>query len=191
VAASYPTHAITDRFANLTLYPLARSVTTLTDNPGRTPQPLVETSARSWAESNLASLTSDAGVALDTDSGDIAGPVTIAAAVAVDAEAPPPAEGAAQPEAEAPRPQTRIVVFGDSDFATNAYGGLPGNSNLFANAVNWLAQQENLIAIRPTAAADRRVTLTAAQQRIVFLTSVLFLPLAVFAAGVYTWWRRR
>ena len=25
-----------------------------------------------------------------------------------------------------------------SDFATNAYGGVPGNPNLFANAVSWL-----------------------------------------------------
>jgi len=82
-------------------------------------------------------------------------------------------------------------VFGDSDFATNAYAGVPGNPNLFANAVNWLAQQENLIAIRPTEAADRRVTMTPRQQTMAFLTSVLVLPGLVFLAGVYTWWRRR
>jgi ABC-type uncharacterized transport system involved in gliding motility auxiliary subunit len=82
-------------------------------------------------------------------------------------------------------------VFGDSDFASNAYGGVPGNPNLFANAVSWLAQQENLIAIRPTAPADRRVTMTARQQQLVTWTSILLMPALVFAAGIYTWWRRR
>ena len=66
---------------------------------------------------------------------------------------------------EALKPETRVVVFGDSDFASNAYaGGALGNMNLFANAISWLAQQENLIAIRPTEAADRRVTMTPQQQ---------------------------
>jgi ABC-type uncharacterized transport system involved in gliding motility auxiliary subunit len=191
VAASYPMHPITDRFANLTLYPLARSVTTGSGNPARVAQAFVQTGARSWAESNVASVSSGEPVELQPEGGDTPGPVTIAAAVSAAAENAPAPDSAAQAGDAPPRPETRVVVFGDSDFATNAYGGLPGNANLFANAVSWLAQQENLIAIRPTEAADRRVTMTAAQQRVVFLTSVLFVPLAVFAAGIYTWWRRR
>jgi ABC-type uncharacterized transport system involved in gliding motility auxiliary subunit len=190
VAASYPTHPITDRFATLTLYPLARSVDPISGVTGRTAQPIVETSQRSWAEANLASLSGDQGVAMETDKGDKAGPIPIAAAVSVPSETP----AADQPkpaEADAPKPETRLVVFGDSDFATNAYGGIAGNPNLFANAVNWLAQQENLIAIRPKQASDRRVTMTARQQTMVFLTSIFVMPALVFAAGIYTWWRRR
>jgi ABC-type uncharacterized transport system involved in gliding motility auxiliary subunit len=191
VAASYPNHPITDRFNTLTLYPLARSVDPVSGGVnGRNAQPVVETSPRSWAESDLASLSGEKGVSLDAAKGDKAGPITIGAAVSVPAQTTPPADQA-KPEENAPKPETRVVVFGDSDFATNAYGGVAGNPNLFANAVNWLAQQENLIAIRPTAAADRRVTMTANQQRMVFLTSILVTPLVVFAAGVFTWWRRR
>jgi ABC-type uncharacterized transport system involved in gliding motility auxiliary subunit len=101
-------------------------------------------------------------------------------------------EAAAAPAAgDAPTPETRVVVFGDSDFGTNAYAGVPGNPNFFANAVNWLAQQENLIAIRPKEADDRRVTMTPRQQTAAFLTSILLLPAVVFGAGIYTWWRRR
>ena len=62
---------------------------------------------------------------------------------------------------EAPKPETRVAAIGDSDFAANAYLGIEGNRDLFMNTVNWLAQQENLIAIRPREAADRRITLTA------------------------------
>ena len=60
------------------------------------------------------------------------------------------------------------------------------------NAVNWLAQQENLIAIRPRQADDRRITLTASRTAaLIFWMSIFIIPAAVFATGVYTWWRRR
>ena len=188
VAASYPTHPITDRFATLTIYPLARTVEPISGTTNRVAQPIVETSPRSWAESNLKSLTT--GVALDPAGGDKPGPVSIGAAVSAPVE-DEQAKQAAGSEADAPKPEARLVVFGDSDFASNAYGGVPGNPNLFANAVSWLAQQENLIAIRPTQAEDRRVAMTARQQQLVVLTSILVLPAVVFAAGVFTWWRRR
>ena len=191
VAATYPLHAITERFATLTIYPLARTVEPVSGGVnGRTPTTIVETSRGSWAESNLASLTT--GVQMDAEGGDKAGPLSVAVAVSAPAEGAAPADAAAQkPAADAPKPESRVVVFGDSDFATNAYAGVPGNPNLFANAVNWLAQQENLIAIRPTEASDRRVTMTPQQQTMAFLTSILILPALVFSAGVYAWWRRR
>ena len=49
-----------------------------------------------------------------------------------------------------------MVVIGDSDFAANSVLGVQGNRDLFLNTVNWLAQQENLIAIRPREPEDRR-----------------------------------
>jgi ABC-type uncharacterized transport system involved in gliding motility auxiliary subunit len=190
VAIAYPAHAITERFNTLTIYPLARSVETggTGAGGGRTAQPIVQTSQRSWAESNLKSLGE--AVALDEAAGDKAGPVTVAAAVSAPAEQPAPLDPKGKPE-DAPKPETRVVVFGDSDFPSNAYGGVEGNPNLFANAVSWLAQQENLIAIRPKEASDRRLTITANQQRALFLLTMLGIPAAVFGAGVYTWSRRR
>jgi len=191
VAATYPLHAITERFATLTIYPLARSIDPVSGGTnGRVAQAIVETSRQSWAETNLASLTGEAGVAMDEASGDKPGPVPLGAAVSAAVEATaggqtPPATG------EPIKPETRVVVFGDSDFASNAYAGVPGNMNFFANAISWLAQQENLIAIRPTQAEDRRVTMTPRQQTMTLLTSIFVLPALVFAAGIFTWWRRR
>ena len=50
-----------------------------------------------------------------------------------------------------PRPLGRIVVFGDSDFITNAMiqRGTTGNSTLFRNAVTWAAAKEYKTGIRP------------------------------------------
>jgi ABC-type uncharacterized transport system involved in gliding motility auxiliary subunit len=59
------------------------------------------------------------------------------------------------------------------------------------NAVNWLAQQEGLIAVRPRAPEDRRLTMTADQLNRVSLLSIFLIPALIFGTGVYTWWRRR
>jgi hypothetical protein len=184
-------HAITERFATLTIYPLARSINPVEGGVnGRTAQTIVETSRQSWAEANLASLSGEAGVSMDEASGDTVGPVPLGVAVSSTAE--PPATNPSTPATgETLKPETRVVVLGDSDFPSNAYAGVPGNMNFFANAISWLAQQENLIAIRPTEAQDRRVTMTVRQQTGVFWASIVVMPGLVFLAGIYTWWRRR
>jgi ABC-type uncharacterized transport system involved in gliding motility auxiliary subunit len=191
VAATYGQHPITDRFNLLTAYPLARSVAPATSaTEGRVAQTIIETSARSWAETDL---KASGEVALNPEAGDKPGPVSIGVAVtapaATDTAAPTPAANT-QGE-QPPKPEARLVVVGDSDFAANFALGIQGNRDLFTNMVNWLSQQENLIAIRPKQADDRRITLTAESSRWIMLMSIFIIPAAVFATGVYTWWRRR
>ena len=185
VAASYPPHAITTGFALLTAFPLARSMAA-TEKPaeGRTPQTIIETSPRSWAETDLAA---EGQVEMNADKGDKQGPVSIA--VAVSAPAAAGTEGQNPDETE--KPETRVVAVGDSDFATNAALGIQGNGDLFMNTMAWLSQQENLIAIRPKEAADRRVTVTADQMQVLTWMSLVIVPALVIGAGVFTWWRRR
>jgi ABC-type uncharacterized transport system involved in gliding motility auxiliary subunit len=199
VAASYPPHPITEQFRLLTAFPMSRSVTAMAATGTRTARSIIETSERSWAETDVAELLDSGKVEMQLDKGDVAGPVSIGAAVAAVA---PDAEAAAEaanltaqpgePKKDEPaKSETRVAVIGDSDFAANAYLGIQGNKDLFANTVNWLAQQENLIAIRPKEMSDRRVTLTAGQQSAVFWLSLLIIPAASLGAGVYTWSRRR
>jgi ABC-type uncharacterized transport system involved in gliding motility auxiliary subunit len=191
VAASYPAHSITENFNLLTAYPLARSVTPVDGGAnGHNAQKLVETSASSWAESDLASLTGGQPAKPD-DGTDKKGPVALAAAVSGAAtSAPPPPKDA--PEGDAPKPpETRIAVFGDSDFASNNALGVQGNRDLFLNTVNWLAQQENLISIRPRDPEDRRITLTAGQENFIRILTIFVVPGVVLLAGVQAWWRRR
>ena len=140
VAASYPQHPITDRFALLTAFPLARSVTPLEGGAnGRVATSFAETSPRSWAESNLD--LSGGEVAMEEDQGDVPGPVSIAAAVSaiVEADAATPAdedtatdgasgdEGSTEDEADDTPAEARLAVFGDSDFAANGSLGIQGN----------------------------------------------------------------
>jgi ABC-type uncharacterized transport system involved in gliding motility auxiliary subunit len=193
VAAKYDPHPITDRFNLLTAYPLARSVTAAAGGSnGKTAQNLVETSANSWAESNIKELTTTGKVARELDKGDKAGPVSLAAAVSAPAIGAPaaPASDPAKP-ADQPKPEARIAVYGDSDFVSNGYLGIPGNRDLFLNTINWLAQQENLISIRPREAGSSTLNMTADAAQRIFWLSILIIPGLILAAGVQTWWRRR
>ena len=76
VAASYPPHPITERFNLLTAFPLARSVSPVTGGVnGHIAQTVVETSDRSWAESDIKALLTTGAVSLDEAKGDKKGPV--------------------------------------------------------------------------------------------------------------------
>jgi ABC-type uncharacterized transport system involved in gliding motility auxiliary subunit len=132
-------------------------------------------------------------VSADPAQGDIPGPVSIGVATAVPASTPEPTPAAntTKPEDEPTKPETRVAAIGDSDFISNAYLGVEGNRDLFMNTVNWLAQQENLIAIRPREPADRRMTLTENKTTAILLLSIFVIPGLVLGAGVYSWWRRR
>jgi gliding motility-associatede transport system auxiliary component len=188
IAANYPSHPITERFNVITAYPLARSVVPVSGGvSGHIAQTFIESGPRSWAEADVKALLTTGEVSLDEAKGDKAGPVSMGAAVsAVAASSEPP-----KPGDNTPKPETRVVVVGDSDFASNGVLGIQGNRDIFMNAVGWLSQQENLISIRPREASDRRITLTATQQGWISLISLLFVPAAVLGVGIVNWMRRR
>jgi ABC-type uncharacterized transport system involved in gliding motility auxiliary subunit len=188
LAAKYNQHPIIQGFRVLSAYRMSRSISaSASGSGGRTAQALVETTDTSWAETDLKRLTTSGQVAREPAKGDKGGPVSIAAAVSAPvADAPAGDQNPAQD-----KPETRLAVFGDSDFGSNGLLGFQGNHNLFMNAVNWLAQQENLISIRPRDPQDRRVTLTASQQSWIRLLTIFVIPGLILAAGVQTWWRRR
>jgi ABC-type uncharacterized transport system involved in gliding motility auxiliary subunit len=187
IAAKYNPHPITEGFEIATAYSLARSVTA---NPAgannRFAQNLVETSPRSWAETDIQQLMTSGRVAQEPEQGDIPGPVSLGAAVSTSVDTP------ADPSTpDAPKPETRMVVMGDSDFASNRWLGTSGNRDLFLNAVNWLAQQENLIAIRGRDPQDRRITLSADQDRRIYWLSIFIIPGLILLMGIQAWRRRR
>ncbi|MHB1131964.1 MAG: GldG family protein [Chloroflexota bacterium] len=143
-----------------------------------TVNPLAYTSEQSWTEKDVRNPRYDEGV-------DSRGPLAIAVSVEVGAQT----AGEAQSGDDAKR--TRLVIVGDADFASNAYLDLVGNRDLLVNAVNWLAESEELITIRPKPVVDRTLFLTATQANVVWYSTVLILPLLVLATGVSVWWSRR
>jgi ABC-type uncharacterized transport system involved in gliding motility auxiliary subunit len=189
---SYPFHRITEGLP-LTFFPTATFMTQPKDSqPGVIFSPLLTTSDRSWAETNIrgGQLRFDDGV-------DPKGPLTLGMAI----EAPAAQQSAsgqqssdqsADQSGDDQKKKLRVVVFGDADFASNGYSLMAdGNRDLFLNSINWLAQEEQLISIRPKETDRRQLFLTAAQSNLVLASSALFLPLIILAAGAFVWWSRR
>jgi ABC-type uncharacterized transport system involved in gliding motility auxiliary subunit len=105
------------------------------------------------------------------------------------AAAPAPSPSPSPDEA---RREARVVVFGDADFASNSLLGVQGaNLDLFLNAVSWLAQDPDLISIRPREPDDQRLFLTQQQLGNAWIFSIVLLPGLFLVLGVMSWWRRR
>jgi ABC-type uncharacterized transport system involved in gliding motility auxiliary subunit len=192
LALEYPWHAITKDFRLPTLYGGARSVSAGKGSvEGVTAQDLVKTSAQSWAESDL----SMKGAIKFDEGRDTKGPISLAAVAMVRGPAPAPAPApspAASPAPEPPKaPEGRVVAVGDADFASNQLLGFQGNQDFFLNTIAWLAEDADMISIRPREAENQAMFLSRqAQQNIAWL-ALAILPGLFVVLGVVVWWKRR
>lgn len=188
LASKYYEHPITEKFTYATAFPGARSVKLEEKLPdGITGQLLVSSGQESWAETSKEEVQSGK-VKFDQGS-DVAGPISLAAALTI--EATPQAADPNAASAETPKASGRLVVFGDSDFASNAYWGWTGNSDLFLNTVNWLAQEEDLVAIRAKAPDLVPLVANAAQINALFWRAVVIPPIVVIIVGIVIFINRK
>ncbi len=88
--------------------------------------------------------------------------------------------------------ESRLVVLGNSDFATNGLFEQQLNGDVFLNSVSWLSQQDTqTLSIRPKEAKNRRINMTPIQATILGWSALLVLPLLSFGAAGIIWWQRR
>jgi ABC-type uncharacterized transport system involved in gliding motility auxiliary subunit len=172
VVNDYGSHPITEGFRHFTFFPQARSVIVLKDTPPSLEVTVLgRTSEGAYAETDLATLLE--GQTQYEPSEDVKGPIDIAAASTMGFSA----------DSSSTVIQSRIVVFGDSDFAGNSNLRLSGNRDLLLNVIDWLAESEDMISVRPVDELQQPVLLTATQGRFVFWIPVIALPSLVLLAG--------
>lgn len=181
LVTQYGEHPITKDFGNgPSFFPLVQAVTVKPPSGEEQVTELLKTSPQSWAEANpdQEKLVFDAAR-------DRQGPLTIGVALTRTFEA-----AAAKPSQA--KAQTKMVVIGDSDFATVANPQVL-NSDLFLNSVTWLGSgaDDPSLSIRPKETKDRRIELSPTNWRILIMLGLGFLPLAAFGSGAYLWWKRR
>ena len=88
--------------------------------------------------------------------------------------------------------ESRLVVFGNSNFATDGLFELQLNSDVFLNSVSWLSKEEEEgFSIRPKEQQNRRVNLSQGQAAALGWSALLFVPLLGFSTAGIMWWRRR
>jgi len=172
LVASYESHAIVRDLREVTTaFPMTRSIDS-TSGGKTTVEKLFSTSAKSYATASLDKPEID----INPDK-DKKGPFTLGVA------------GTYNTGKE--NLSGRFVVVGSSQWASNSILRFNGNPDLAMNMMNWLSSDEDLISIRPKEPENRPLNMSAAQMRVVFLASVIFLPLAIVLSGVSVWWRRR
>lgn len=175
----YPEHPITAPLQNLaSILFLPRSIrsqplTAGSDKPAISE--LATCSASGWAEFD----PDDPSVHFDAQV-DIPGPVAVAVAI----------ERGPVPGVHVQIRPTRLVIVGDSDFASN--GGLMGaNADLFLNSANWLLDREELLALAPKTLAELQLVMDSRQLRRLFWIVAVLLPGIVAGLGFWMAWRRR
>ncbi len=86
---------------------------------------------------------------------------------------------------------TKIVAFGDTDFATNFHLYSLSNSDLLLNSVNLLTEDITLSSVRPKPIAFRRLVVTGRELQLIRALSWFALPAAMAMLAGVAWWRRR
>ncbi len=186
----YDSHPITkDLNGVMTLFPLTRSMDAAKSPPkGASVTPLARTSPQSWGETDRTVFQKGQA---KPDPGEKQGPLPVAlvATIPVTAEAKTDTKG--QGPEDGKQPRARLVVVGTADFASNQFLGAQGNRDFFLNVVSWLAEQEDMISIRPKDTRQNPVVLTSAQSNLVIWLPLVVLPAAVMLCGIFVMTRRR
>lgn len=165
--------ATQDMTGFVSVFAFAQSISTTGALPTATITPLVQTSAESWGKLDIGALS--AGL-IDAAAEDALGPLDVAVSV------------------ELPERKVRLVVFGDSDFATDGIlsNAQFGNDRLLLNTLNWATGDETLINLTPKTPTSRIVTLTdAVTYNVILLFTVVIMPVSVLIIGGVVWFLRR
>ena len=186
VVNQYTVHDITSEFILSTIFPVIQSVRAIPGSRIQTVE-LLKTSENSWGESDFESGT----VKFDAGS-DLKGPIPVAVvATKFIGTEKPHKENEQSHEHEEPQPKATLIVIGDSDFSNNRYSNFSGNGDFFLNTVSWLAEEENLISIRPKERKNTPVHITRAWGTAIFILGLLVFPGLVAGIGIRIWWKRR
>jgi ABC-type uncharacterized transport system involved in gliding motility auxiliary subunit len=145
-----------------THFPGAAAVIPKEEKPaGVSLTPLVWTSRQAWVETR-----DNAGSPEDRE-----GPFAIGAMISA---------------ADSPT-DIRLIVIGDSDFASDHLFYDGDNSGLFLTAVNWLTMGKEIISIDRKVLPARRLLLDPSTARFFNISSISLLPLLLLAFGIYIW----
>jgi ABC-type uncharacterized transport system involved in gliding motility auxiliary subunit len=174
VSNEYATHSITQKLQGLaTIFPTSHSV-----NPGSTipsdiaQTVLIKTAATAWGEMDFSSIENN-NITFDATQ-DIPGPINLGIA------------------ATNTTTKGRVIVYGDSEFAADAFFTQYGNSDLFINSVDWAAQQESLINLTPKSSATRvLVPPKIATVGLIGLGTIIVIPGIVIISGIVVWIQRK
>ena len=88
--------------------------------------------------------------------------------------------------------ESRMVIIGNSTFATDGQFSRYLNGDVFLNSVSWLSKIDNpTLSIQPKEPTNRRLTMTVQKQILLMLLALVAFPLAGLVGAGTLWARRR
>ena len=147
-----------------------------TSNPGLTTAEVAQTTPLSYLDRK------DIGHFDPSD--DMRGPISVGATADY-------SQVAAPGTSKAKILRTRVIAWGDVDFATNAFFGEASNAKLFLQAIDWLTQPEELVTAVPNFPKVRELKLTQARSHYMLLLTAGIVPGLFVVAGAMMWVVRR
>lgn len=171
------THPITEGLAAPPVLSLVRPVELGLLPPGATGLSVLRTSPRSWATPEADVLAS--GTPRFVSDRDRRGPITVGVEIRL--------------ASVAGKPGGRLVVYGDSEFASNFFLDREGNADLLLNTVNWLSDEAALIAPRSPRKqpGTEQLLVLGEEGRLIFWLAVVVVPGLCLVAGIAQFWRQR
>ncbi|MXS86296.1 ABC transporter [Nitrosomonas sp. HPC101] len=169
LATLYGTHAVTENFDYITVFPFARQLIP-GENADWRSVILAEVAPQGWVETSPL----EGEISFDAEN-DVSGPVSVAVALSRLVE----------------DREQRVIVVGSGHFLANGYLGNGGNLDLGMNMINWLAGDEAFIPIQPRVTLDNRLELSELQLTLIATSFLITLPLIFLASGIFIRWYRR
>jgi hypothetical protein len=173
LALRYIDHPVTRGFEIATMYSGARPLRAIDahGSPARITE-LAQTGPHSFSTSNP-----DPEPAVKTGL-DTPGPLTLATAVTLTKGLQAGKEG-------------RLVVFGDTDFISNAFLRRQGNRDFFLRSLSWLMGEAEATIVSVDDRQNRRIELTERARHWMYIVNLGALPLVPLLAGVVVYLRGR
>ena len=176
--STYGSSLITSRLQNIrTVFPVARSVSYPAAGTGFTNttfSALVTLDPAAWGETNFIAESNNGQQLPTLDATDIKGPLNVAVS------------------AEDSTTHSRVVVFGNSAFASNTGSSFGANATLLVNTIDWSTVDESLINLTQKTPTTPTLQLTnALTVNAIFVITVILMPLLVLVFGGVVWFRRR
>ncbi len=135
---------------------------------------LLDTSDSSYAKTNKETQT------IAKEAGDIKGPFSVAMAVT-------------DTYYTDQNYKTKLILIGSSYILDDSMDASTSgsNSDFLLNAINWLHDKDDSIYIRPKSLQGKSLVMNGLQQLIIFVISIVILPLVIIISGFVVWLRRR
>ncbi|WP_346290451.1 Gldg family protein [Sphaerothrix gracilis] len=183
IVSDYGDHPITQEFdGGRSFYPVVQPLE-IAEVPNVEATPLLTTGLDTQAQT----ISAEGELQFDPEQAPD-GPFVVGVALTRPAQA---AEAPANNEEATPQ-ETRLVVIGNSSFASDGLFNQQLNGDVFLNSITWLSQQaDEIFSIRPKEVTKRRILMTPAQQVGIAVFACLILPLIAIVGAVLMWLRRR